>query len=235
MAEQDIKVFDAEGNLRTLEWLRNRYGHFIIQPAAAGYPRWEISALYEERDYQTPLVGRGLVPMAAGVPEASSTLVVLARAEGGPANGVRVAFYWPDAPADPEAGPMGGVLPQMRPGRAVSGVTEGGGATGFGMGGGAFYWPSQGQIGPHAAWIHGTGTRSDLILGLGMVGGTNHDHFDVEFTRIDAPPSPPQPPPPEPPPPEPPPSEWKEAALKVLALLDEARGVILELLEEAAP
>ena len=76
------------------------------------------------------------------------------------------------------------MLPQMRPNRCVSGVTSASGDTGFGMGGGAYYWPDQGQTGPHAAWIHGADTRSDLVLGLGMLAATNHDHFDVEYARF---------------------------------------------------
>jgi hypothetical protein len=53
------------------------------------------------------------------------------------------------------------------------------------MGKGAYYWPAQGQIGPHAIWVHGSGVRSDLLFGLGMIGATNHDHFDVEFARVE--------------------------------------------------
>jgi hypothetical protein len=88
---------------------------------------------------------------------------------------------------------LGGVLPQMNANRAISGSTNENGDVGFGMGGGAYYWPAQGQIGPHATWIHGSQTRSELILGLGMVAQTNHDHFDVEFTRYDEDPNPPEP------------------------------------------
>ena len=78
-----------------------------------------------------------------------------------------------------QAAPMGqGVNP-------VGGPTDVNGNVGFGMGRGAYYWPDQGQTGPHAVWVYGATTRSDLVQGLGMVGGTNHDHFDVEFVKLD--------------------------------------------------
>jgi uncharacterized repeat protein (TIGR02543 family) len=46
------------------------------------------------------------------------------------------------------------------------------GDVGYGMGGGAYYFPP--EKGPH--WIDAGGVRVD---GLGMLGGTNHDHVDV--------------------------------------------------------
>jgi len=164
----DIKVYDWEGHQRDLAYLTNKYGNFVIQPAAAGDdPAYKISVLREK------------------VNTAATLVVRVADENGGSLSGIRVAWYWPDAPGDPNAGPLGGVPPQMRPNRCVTGLTNPNGDVGFAMGHGAFYFPSQGQIGPHATWIHGTTTRSDVILGLGMIGGTNHDHFDVEFTRSD--------------------------------------------------
>jgi hypothetical protein len=165
----DIKVYDYQGNQRDLAYLKAKYGDFTIQAAAAGEgPVYHIAVLRE-------------------VVNAPASLVVRVSDEGGqPLEGVRVAFYWPDAPQDGDAGPLGGVIPaRMRPNRCVSGVTSGSGDTGFGMGHGAYYWPDQGQTGPHAVWIHGAGTRSDLVLGLGMLAATNHDHFDVEYTRFE--------------------------------------------------
>jgi hypothetical protein len=164
----DIKVYDYQGNQRDMAYLRAKYGDFAIQDAAAGDgPVFKIAILRE-------------------VVNAPASLVVRVSDEDGqPQEGVRVAFYWPDAPEDFDAGPLGGVLPGMRPNRCVTGVTGGSGDTGFGMGHGAYYWPDQGQTGPHAAWIHGATTRSDLILGLGMIAATNHDHFDIEYTRFE--------------------------------------------------
>jgi hypothetical protein len=174
-----IRVYDWQGNLRTMDYLKAKYGDFVIQPAATGSgPAYEIVALREKAN-------------------TAATLVIRVSDEhGAPVDMCKVAWYWPDAPEDPDAGPLGGVLPAMRPDRAVDGLTNLNGDVGFGMGGGAFYWPSQGEIGPHAAWVYGSDTRSDIILGLGMVGGTNHDHFDVEFALMEEhlPPEPPEPP-----------------------------------------
>ena len=173
-----IKVYDWQGTLRDLTYLRNKYGNFRIKPAADGDgPAYKITVLREKTN-------------------AAATLVVrVADQEGHPLDGTKVAWYWPDAPHDGDAGPLGGVLPEMTPNRCVTGLTNVNGDAGFGMGQGAYYWPGQGQIGPHATWIHGANTRSDVILGLGMVAATNHDHFDVEFTRFtgDEPPEPPGP------------------------------------------
>jgi hypothetical protein len=172
----EIKVYDWQGNLRDMAYLKGKYGNFIIQPAADGDgPVHKISTLREK------------------VNTAATLVVRIVDEDGNSLEGIRVAWYWPDAPADPNAGPLGGVLPQMRPNRCVTGPTNPVGDVGFGMGHGAYYFPSQGQIGPHATWIHGAATRSDVILGLGMIGGTNHDHFDVEFTRFEEEPGPPGP------------------------------------------
>jgi hypothetical protein len=91
---------------------------------------------------------------------------------------VRVAFYWSDAPVEPDAGPAGGVLPGMVPGRADVGTTSDNGDVGWGMGKGAYYWPGKGEIGPHAVWVAGANTRSAIVLGFGMVAMTAHYGFD---------------------------------------------------------
>ena len=87
----------------------------------------------------------------------------------------------------------------MTPGRCVHGTTGGNGDVGFGMGNGAYYWPDKGQIGPHAIWMYGADTPSDLILGLGMIGATNHTHLDTVWIwdNGDDPPEPPDPPGPD--------------------------------------
>jgi hypothetical protein len=173
----DIQVYDYEGRQRDLAYLRSRYGDFLIQEAAAGEgPAFKISALHEK------------------VNAAAALVVNVYDEEGNPLDSVRVAWYWPDADNDPNAGPLDGVPPEMRPNRAVSGPTNARGEVGFGMGGGAYYWPNQGQIGPHATWVYGTDTRSDLVLGLGMVAATNHNHFDVDYVRLEGDEPPPEPP-----------------------------------------
>ena len=163
----DIHIYDSQGNERDMAYLRARYGDFVIHPAPAGEgPVYKLSALHEK------------------INTAATVVVRVANQDGAPIEGVQVAWYWPDAPVDPNCGPQGGLPPQMQPDRAVTGFTNLNGDTGFGMGRGAYYFPSQGQIGPHATWIYGQATRSDVIFGLGMLGETNHDHFDVEFVRV---------------------------------------------------
>ncbi|MEJ2212286.1 MAG: hypothetical protein P8129_25130 [Anaerolineae bacterium] len=213
----EIEVYDHQGNPRDLVWLREKYGDVIIQDAVGGAgPVFKISALREKVDTAATLV------------------VTVLDDQGDPIEGQRVAWYWPDADVDPNAGPQGGVLPQMRPDRAVSGATNMNGDVGFGMGRGAYYWPDRGQIGPHATWIYGTETRSDLIFGLGMIAATNHDHFDIQYTRLaEGEPPPPTPPTPPTPPPTPPPAPGEcpvEEIEAELAKIEQALQAIRDLL-----
>lgn len=97
---------------------------------------------------------------------------------GRPYVGRKVAWYWPDAPADP----MAGVLWQADPANTnLNNV----GSISLSMGAGAVYWPQQGQIGPHAVWMYGPTENTEWVLGLGWFGGTNHDHVDVYFEWYD--------------------------------------------------
>lgn len=193
----DIRVYDWQGNERNMDYLRARYGDFIIHPAPPGEgPVFKISALREK------------------IYTAATLVVRVTNKDGAPIEGLQVAWYWPDAPVDPYAGPQGGLPPQMRPQRAVTGFTNINGDTGFGMGRGAYFFPSQGQIGPHATWIYGQATRSDVILGLGMLGQTNHDHYDVEFVSVTHEGTPP------------PPDFPREEILAELARVEEAIRVI---------
>jgi hypothetical protein len=191
----EIRVYDWRGNLRDLAYLRSRYGNFIIQEAPAGSgPVYKISALREraESDFDPAHLAtlRGTSAEAAWreavAVRADAALVVrVLDSAGRPLQGQGVAYYWPDAPVDAGAGPAGGVIPGMVPGRALLGITSDTGSVGLGMGRGAYFWPGSGEIGPHAIWMHGAATRSDIILGAGMVAMTNHYHYDVEFMRLD--------------------------------------------------
>ena len=168
----DPVVLDAAGNLRTLGWLRTKYGPFVIHtppPLEPGEQSlvWRITALWEKTNAPATIVAKTL-----GL-------------DGQPVAGVKVAWYWPDAPADPDAGPAGVPFEGVTPGRCVAGYANANGDTGFAMGDGAYYHADLGIRGPHAVWIHGAETRSDLILGLGMLPLTEHDHFDVEYTLLD--------------------------------------------------
>lgn len=165
----DPLVYNAAGEIRDLDWLRQKYGPFIIHtppalPEGETALTWKVTALREKLDapaalvVQTRDIDRELLP------------------------GVKVAWYWPDADEDASCGPLGAPFEGVIPGRAVVGYANVNGDTGFAMGEGAYYWADRGERGPHATWIHGAGTRSELVLGLGMLAGTNHFHFDVEFS-----------------------------------------------------
>lgn len=164
----DIKVYDWKGIERDLAYLTGKYGGFVIRsvPSDAG-AAYRISVLRERVD------------------TAASLIVSVKDDQGVSLDGIEIAWYWPDAPEDPNAGPLGGVPPQMRSNRCVTGTTNTSGDVGFAMGGGAYYWPDRGEIGPHGVWIYGADTRSEVIYGLGMVAATNHDHIDVEFALVE--------------------------------------------------
>jgi len=119
-----------------------------------------------------------------------------------------VVFCWPDAPGDPAAGHLG---------KGVTGTTNANGDVGFGMGPGAFYFPP--NQGPHSVWIHGG--DSDLVLGLGMLGGTDHLHLNVTFqARPDDEPEPP---------PDPEPAVYNRFEARVLLYLDQIAGDLAQL------
>lgn len=167
-------VYNWKGEVVDLAYLKGKYGDFKIKPALNSYPKYVISALREIAD-------DGTVPDSYD-PEASSAFVVhVVDGDGNPIENARVAWYWPDAPSDPASQPACGVFPEMVQHRAVSGTTNQNGDVGFGMGGGAYYWPP--NTGPHASWVYGA--NSELVLGIGMLAATNHYHFNVEFTKVD--------------------------------------------------
>jgi len=119
----------------------------------------------------------------SATPMANNALIVkVLDASGRPVDMLKVAWYWPDADLDPNAAPTNGLPADVKPGRAVTGWTNLNGDTGFGMGRGAYYFPKEGQVGPHATWVYGANT--DVVYHLGMLGQTNHDHFDVVLQQF---------------------------------------------------
>lgn len=183
----NVKVFDWQGREQDLGYLLSRYGQFPMEEAPVGEgPVYRITTLRERADGPVEWVELSAKGKRGWQPEATASLVVRVVDETGlPIEGVRVAWFWPDAPQDAAGGGWG---------RCVSGLTGANGDVGFGMGMGAYYQPWAGQVGPHAVWIYGRGinVRCDLIGGLGMLWATNHYHFDVEYTLVieEAPPPP---------------------------------------------
>lgn len=145
--------------------------------------------------------------------------------------GIRVVRYWPDAPALPDWPPPTSRWQE----RGVWGETKPEGPVGFGLGHGDYYFAPHG--GASAVWVAAPDAPSDMVQGLGMLGGTEHRHLDVYFQiQGDEPPAPepptPEPPtsepPPEPPAPEPPAEEQVTALLRrldrIIALLESRQG-----------
>lgn len=100
------------------------------------------------------------------------------RAVSGPATlairvepGMKVIFCWPDAPLLTGAGWLE---------QGIIGVAKEDGNAEFAMGHGAFYFPP--NSGPHQVWVYGEG-QSDMLTGIGMLGGTNHNHFDAVYCK----------------------------------------------------
>lgn len=87
--------------------------------------------------------------------------------EGKPVENATVILYWPDAPWLPAE------LQSCNLERGVYGPTNANGDIGFGLGPGSYYYPPAG--GPHVMWVAGGGS---CLAGLGMLGGTNHEHLD---------------------------------------------------------
>lgn len=77
---------------------------------------------------------------------------------GDPVPGIPTVFSWADGQSE--------------------GVTDAEGNADFPMGGGAWYKPWDGQIGPHVIAL-AVQELADVVDGIGMIFGTNHDHFNV--------------------------------------------------------
>ena len=106
---------------------------------------------------------------------AGITLYVL-DGQGDGVGDVPVIFYWPDAPP---------LAPEYRAcglSQGIVGWTESNGKIGFALGGGSYYFPPGG--GPHTIWLGVVGT--DCLSGIGMLGLTNHDHLDSNWTLADS-------------------------------------------------
>jgi len=165
-------IRDKYGEIQDWAWLVAHYGPLVIHSNFDG-PGWRIVELRENADIM-------LAPA-----------VIIARflnADGSPAVGQAVCWYWPDAAEQPGCVPANGLAPGILPGRyAGPGKTNDNGDIGFAMGDGAYYFPP--AIGPHALWPC-CADNAESILGLGMLGGTNHSHMDVVYQWVEGEPPP---------------------------------------------
>ena len=173
-------IYDALGNLKTLDWLRAKYGNVEAHTLPTTGPCWRVFALVEDADYP----GHKPTARPSWWPKPAATAALVAKtlsADGDPAAEVPVARYWPDAPILPPA------QAHWQP-RGVIGYTNTQGDTGFGMGNGDYYTPPQ-QAGVSWIWVAQpdqapakyAGVASEAVSGLGMLAGTNHSHINVVF------------------------------------------------------
>jgi len=181
-----VRIYDVMGNERNWDWLAAKYGPLVVHSADPG-PGWRLVEIREDADLPANVSVTAISPLAA-----PTIMVKALAADGRPAVDMWLAWYWPDAPENPDAMPANGLPAGMRPNRADRpGVTNLNGDVGFAMGRGAYYFPP--EIGPHAVWVWGA--NSDVILGLGMLGATNHDHLNLVYRQTaEEPPEPPSPP-----------------------------------------
>ena len=168
-------IYDEHANVITMKELQDRFGAVLVHPRpdvdAAG---WVVTMLQIHAE-----LGKGEMPPhpeRPPLPDVPNAIGVNLVRDGRPVIGKKVAWYWPDAPVDPNAGGWGRADQHDT-------STNNMGSVDLCMGGGAYYFPPNG--GPHAVWVYGLGQNSELVSGLGMLGGTNHDHIDVFYEYYD--------------------------------------------------
>lgn len=200
-----MRIFDRDGKRQDENWLRRVFGRVEVMDCGPG-PGYRVKRLDD-----------------SGEPApASCKITVLCN--GNPAPGVKVAWGWPDAPLIPGTDIHAEVLETDAEGKVAPAM-------------GAYYWPKDDdpkkQRGPYKTWITSgkadVVVNSEAIVGLGMIGNTNHRHLDVTFEIWeDEPPTPPEPAPePEEPAPEPHPEEpviapatWQELSSKLDRIIE---------------
>lgn len=155
-------VYDQNGNEQSWGWLVTNFGPVAVERSAAA--GGQVFRIVELRDSEGPAVLN----------------VTVRGADSQPLAGVNVARYWPDAPQLPDWPPP---ISRWQP-RGVFGETKPDGTIGFGIGRGDYYWPPKGGV--SAVWVADARGPSDMMTGLGMLGGTNHRHVDVVYQLVDA-------------------------------------------------
>ena len=144
--EPDLTIYDKYGTEQDWDWLVASFGAVTLERGSG------TASVRVLREVEGP-----------------ATLVVwVENADGDPIENVPVIFHWAGAPSLPPEQQACGLD------RGIVGLTKHTGEVGFGMGGGAYYFPPDG--GPHVVWVATEGT--DCLGGLGMLGGTNHIHLD---------------------------------------------------------
>jgi hypothetical protein len=148
-------------------------GHHVLADAAwleATYGPVAVDQSQESKAYR-------VVELWEKLGEASLT-VRLEDENGNPLVDIPVVFWFSTAPQLPEWTPP----PEKWRTNGEQGRSNQNGDVGFGMGGGAYYFPP--NKGPHAVWVGEPGVGTDFVSGLGMLGGTNHNHVEPVFQRL---------------------------------------------------
>jgi hypothetical protein len=202
---EEPKIFDQQGQEQDWNWLVANFGAINLERADAAQGR--AYRIVKLQDAEGPAV----------------QVANVANEEGHPLEGIRVVRFWPDAPPLPAWPPP----ISMWRSRGVFGETNVNGDIGYGMGHGDYYAPP--NSGASAVWVADQAGPSDLIAGLGMLGGTPHRHLDIYFQLqpVEAPPDEPPHEPPDEPPDVPPDERWQ----RLFAKLDQ----IISMLEQQVP
>lgn len=144
----ELAIYDKYGTLQDWEWLVSVFGPVSLD---RGTDAAKVIELREAGPYAT-------------------LLIRVENSQGDPIVGKEVVVHWDGAPLLPPDKQACGEI------RGDVILTKETGSAEFPMGGGSYYYPDQGQAGPHVVWIPRDGT--DCLHGLGMIAGTDHYHLD---------------------------------------------------------
>lgn len=153
----EVKVFDADGKERDMEWARKRY-NITINECPRDEDHWEIVELREKVECAAAFVVYIIGEATVGIPVA-----------------------WFHTGGEFKSEPW-----EPKPRKDVQ-KTNQEGHTGFGMGRGAYYDPRVGPGPHAVWITRPvTGVRSDELDGIGMVRKTNHNHIEPVFQFVKA-------------------------------------------------
>jgi hypothetical protein len=172
-----LQIYDQQGQEQDWDWLVANFGNVRVERAEVPEGVTEVFRIVKLQDRAGPAV----------------QVVNVSDPEGSFLEGIRVVRYWPDAPGLPAWSPPISLWHEQ----GVFGATNKNGDIGFGMGRGDYYFAP--QDGVSSVWVADVSGPSDVIKGLGMLGGTNHRHLDVYFQVEVVEEAPPEEPPEEPP------------------------------------
>lgn len=158
-----LDIWDQEGQKRDWDWLVDQFGPLHLERVEVPQGVAKVYRVVKLQGVEGPAV----------------QVVTVSDPDGNALAGVRVVRHWPDAPDLPTWSPPVSVWQK----EGVFGVTNAEGNIGFGMGQGDYYFPP--DSGVSSLWVADEAGPSDSIGGLGMLGGTRHEHVDVTFQLVE--------------------------------------------------